>query len=1243
MFHRRSKIRLISALVRGAASCALILTCLASFSAEWESFPGGRSRALEIAPSPTNGFRLMDSLATQVNFTNTLSEERGATNRTLYNGSGVAAGDIDNDGLPDLVFAGIENQLVVFKNLGGWKFTNITHASGLSVTNLHCRGVTLADLNGDRALDLLVTANNRGVLCFRNDGRGHFTEVTREAGTASSFGSLTVALADVDGNGTVDIYVANNRSDDIRDQGEVRLNLVGGKRSVPAALQNRLVLFGEQLLEYGEPDVLLLNDGNGRFRQANWSATFSDETGKPLPGVTLDWGLSAAFRDLNGDLAPDLYVCNDFWTPDRIWFNLGQGKFRAADPFAFRQTSASSMGVDTADLNFDGAPEIFVLDMLSRSLPTRKRQMDAQQSFPSQPGVINDRPQSLRNTFFVSRGDGTFAEIANYAGLPASEWAWQPIFIDADLDGHSDLIITAGHVRDVQDRDANVIIRGRSRNYQAITNRDERRQTFYADLIANSKFYPELKTPIIAFRNRGDLTFEDVTEKWGTALQGVHHGIATADFDGDGDLDFAVNNLNSPAPLYRNDASAPRVTIRLKGKAPNSQALGAIIALRGGAVPEQRQEITAGGRYLSGCDPIAVFAAGKSSEMALDITWRNGRTRTISSIKPNRIYEIEENSELDRPQTPPAKPETKPLFTDVSSKLGHSHHEILFDDFARQPLLPHRLSQLGPGVSWIDFDRDGWDDLVIGTGAGGMLGAYRNDQKGSFSRWTNAPFNQPLHRDTTTLLNIPTPDGKSSLHIGLANYEDARTNTASILRYDLEQGTRIAAWPDLPSSVGPISAADFDADNDLDLFIGSRVIPGRWPHAGESLLLTKNGGAWTPRNLPLASTNPVSASLWTDLNSDGFPELVLAGEFSPIRIFQNNAGELSSASWTIKQPNGASTPLDQLKGWWTSLAAGDFDGDGLMDLVACNWGLNSEHTATTERPLKMYSGVFPPARTLAIIETMFDRAINAYAATRPLDDFYNDLPFLTGKFPTYRAFSESTLDALLGDRKNLATEHTANTLQTILLLNRKSHFELRALPLEAQLAPVFGIAVADFNLDGNEDLFLAQNFFAMRVGVPRLDAGRGLLLTGDGQGRFAVQSADKSGIRIYGEQRGAAVADYDHDGRPDLVVTQNGNETKLYRNNTAARGLRVRITGPPENVDGIGCLVRLKQGARFGPAREIHAGSGYWSQDSATTILGVPNFTDGEGPIELQLRWPGGRVRSIQLPEHATEHHITYN
>ncbi|HET6407188.1 MAG TPA: VCBS repeat-containing protein, partial [Chthoniobacteraceae bacterium] len=944
------------------------------------------------------GFHRIAPASSGVLFTNHLSEQTAATNRTLYNGSGVAAGDIDGDGDSDLVFAGVEGQLQVFRNLGGWRFTNVTRESGIDAKELTYRGVVLADIDGNGALDLLATANGRGVLCWKNDGNGRFSDWTQQAGTANQFGSMTLALGDVDGDGTIDIYVANNRSDDIRDRGEVKLNLVGGKPTVPPAFRNRLVIFNGQILEYGEPDVLLLNDGKGQFKAADWTTgRFRTEDNQPLPGAPLDWGLSTTFRDLNGDMAPDLYVCNDFWTPDRIWFNDGKGNFTAAHPLAFRQTSGSSMGVDMADLNFDGAPEIFALDMLSRSPASRKRQMDAQQSTPNLPGQFLDRPQSLRNTMFLSRGDGTYAEVANYARVAASEWAWQPTFIDVDLDGQQDLIITAGHARDVQDRDANVLLRSRQRNFQSITNAEARRKAFQAELFANMQLYPVLHSPLIAFQNKGDLRFEEVTEKWGTDEEGIHHGIATADFDGDGDLDLAVNSLNGPASLYRNESSGLRVAVRLKGKAPNTQAIGSLVTLKGGAVPTQQQEVVSGGRYLSGNDPLLMFAAGKGDgAMTLEVKWRSGGTSVVSNLKASRIYEVSEQTSLaSQPEKVPKPIVPQPLFKDLSASLSHVHRDVLYDDFARQPLLPHRLSQMGPGVSWADLNGDGWEELVVGTGAGGTLGVFQN-KNGSLERWTNAPFNQPLPRDTTTLLALPGPDEKISVMTGLASYEDARTNTAALFRYDFGIGAGVAALPDLASSVGALAAADYDADGDLDLFVGSRVSPGRWPEAKESVLLRNDGGVWNVQKFATSTSGePVSGAVWSDLNGDGFSDLIVVGEFGPVKVFTNNAGALEAASLRVRDEMGRETALANLLGWWTGVTAGDFDGDGLMDLVVSNWGLNTEYQAKEERPLKVFTGNFG-SRQVAVIETVFETQYGGHTPTRSMDDYLAHLPFLAG-------------------------------------------------------------------------------------------------------------------------------------------------------------------------------------------------------------------------------------------------------
>jgi len=1190
-----------------------------------------------VAEAPS-GFKRLDAAGAGLLFTNTLPDEMGATNRTLYNGSGLAAGDVDGDGLPDLVLAGIENRLEFFRNLGNWRFTDATREWGLQITNLRCRGVVLADIDGDGRRDLLLSANGIGVKCWRNDG-GKFTEITAMAGTASTYGSLTLALADVDGNGTIDLYVANNRADDIRDTGQVRLRSVGGRTVVPPALTNRFVFKEGQLLEYGEPDVLLLNDGSGRFRSAGWTnGTFLDEAGRNLPAAPLDWALTASFRDVNGDGAPDLYVCNDFWTEDRLWINDGAGRFRAAPWDALRQISGSSMGVDMADLNADGRPEIFVVDMLSRLPSWRKRQMAAQPRLLNLPGVITNRPQSLRNTLFVAREDGTYAEAANFAGLAASEWAWQPFFFDVDLDGQQDLLITSGHARDVQDRDAEAQVRTRQRNYGAITNAVERQRIFSQDLLANMRIYPPLQSPIVAFRNLGGMKFADVTEQWGTSQPGVYHGLATADFDGDGDLDLALNPMNGPAMLYRNEAAAPRLAIRLRGLPPNTEAIGAKVILRGGAVPEQTREVISGGRYLSSGDPLLVFAAGSADrEMELEIRWRGGRRQIFGKARANRVYEIMESATAAPAMPLASPPAVPPLFEDASAKLGHRHQDELADDFARQPTLPLRLSQSGPSVAWTDLDGDGWDDLAIGAGRGGALGVFRNDQRGGFGAWTNGPFQRRLPRDTAALLGVPGADGRPSIIAALSSYEDGLTNSAALMLFEQSAEGPAALLPDRPSSLGPLALADFDADDDLDLFAGARVTPARWPEATGSVLLRHQAGTWPPDQAAaklFESGLGVSAAVWSDLEADGYPELILAGEWSGPRVFRNQKGVLAAWDPDVER-SGQRAPLSECTGLWSSATAGDFDNDGRMDLALGNWGENGEWQAATVRPLTLLAGAFAENASLTVLETVFDPERKALTAARPLEELALGLPFLAGKFSSHRQFARATADELLGDRKNSSRAYSATTLRSGILLNRGDHFVWRPLPMEAQLAPVFGLAVADFDLDGNLDLFLAQNFFATRPGLPRLDAGRGLLLTGDGQGGFQAMDGSASGIKIYGEQRAAAVADFDRDRRPDLLVAQNAAETKLFRNQSPRAGLAVRLQGPRGNPQGIGATLRLRADGPAFPAREIHAGAGYWSQDSPTVLLALPQPHPSN--LQLEIRWPGGALQSVQVPEGSTE------
>src|SRR6267142_3369698 len=730
-----------------------VVTCVAG--SEWHQEKGFRWVELPLPKEGKTGFKLLSPKETGINFTNTLELRAGEANRVLFNGSGVAVGDYNNDGLPDIYFCSLNGHNALYQNLGGMRFKEVTDQSGIVCSNQYCRGAVFADVNGDGFLDLLVATTGNGVLCFLNDTHGKFSDATTTAGTATRYGSVTLALADVDGNGTLDLYVANNRTDDIRDRGQVELRMVNGQLTVPPALKDRLVVVNGKVLEYGEPSRLYLNDGQGHFSAVSWTnGAFLDEEGRALSGPPLDWGLTATFRDINGDGHPDLYVCNDYWTPDRIWLNDGHGHFRAAPKLAFRETSASSMGVDMADLTRSGNLDIFVVDMLSRDVALRKRQVFAQTPAASPLGAIENRPQIMRNALFRNRGDGTYAEIANYAGLAASDWSWSPLFLDVDLDGYDDVLIAAGHAKDVQDLDAQERLRSRSHRRKEISQiADPKAQleAFIQEKIENSRLYPPLDMPIVAFHNLGNYRFEEATTAWGTELPGIHHAIATADLDGDGYLDLIVNNLGSAAGIYRNESSAPRVAVRLKGLPPNTQGIGAKIKFLGATVPLQSQEIIAGGRYMAGADTEVVFAPGNIAEnLSLEVVWRTGRRSLVTGVKANRAYEIEESAAQEF--TPSARPQPQPLFEDVSGLIGHFHQENEFNDFDRQPGLPRKLSQSGPGVAWADVDGDGWDDLIIGSGKGGRLAIFHNDNHGGFKAVAGGALDQPAPRDQSGIV-----------------------------------------------------------------------------------------------------------------------------------------------------------------------------------------------------------------------------------------------------------------------------------------------------------------------------------------------------------------------------------------------------------------------------------------------------------------------------------------------------------
>ncbi len=639
---------------------------LAAEALEWHTEKDCRWASVAVARAGAAGFSRVASAQSGIDFANRVNEDESLARMLISDGSGVALGDVDGDGLCDLFFACLGEPCRLYRNLGGWKFQDITAAAELKITSegWYAKGACFADLDGDGHLDLVVTllgdakAQTGGMRAFLGNGRAQFREVSAESGLAGNNGSHTVAFADVDGNGTLDLYVANYRNETIRDSNIALTGTRGGQpvliretydhrerlierlvfpttfgsATIPPEYRDRFWLDKDNgIHELGLPDQLFLNDGSGKFTAVSWTGgAFRDEDGKPLETPPRDYGLTATFRDFNGDGVPDLYVCNDFDTPDRFWLGDGKGGFQAAPRLAMRNMSTTSMGVDIADINRDGHPDFFVVDMLARTHERRKRQMGTMKPVPLAIGQIENRPEVMRNTLYLNRGDRSWAEIALFAGVAASEWSWQPVFLDIDLDGYEDIFITNGHERDILDADmANQV-----KQLGVLTAR-QRREV--------GRLYERLAPAKVAFRNRGDLTFEEVGKPWGLDTPGIAHGVAEADLDNDGDLDLVVNMFQEPAILYRNNGSAARVAVRLKGRGANWQAIGAKVTLRGGAVPEQSREVFCGGRYLSGGTQQLCFAAGKAAGgMTLEVTWRDGQRSVVEAVKANRIYEIAE-------------------------------------------------------------------------------------------------------------------------------------------------------------------------------------------------------------------------------------------------------------------------------------------------------------------------------------------------------------------------------------------------------------------------------------------------------------------------------------------------------------------------------------------------------------------------------------------------------------------------
>ena len=1205
-----------------------LCACSAPVDTSWHDESGYRWRALDVHGASKPGFESLSPSSTRITHRNDVDDEHALANRNLLIGAGAAIGDIDGDGLPDLFLASVERPAALYHNDGDLRFTDVTASSGLG-TRDRTLSAAFVDVNGDRNLDLVIGTLGGPIELWIGDGHGHFSDSTATSGFTGGLAATALTFADVDGDGHLDLYVGTYKVRSALDAYppeartfDAMVKKVGDtyvldpKWSAEYRIEDRPDLGGVMRSQRADVDLFYVNDGRGHFaRTAISGARFRDESGHPLAHEPDYFTLAARFYDANGDGAPDLYVCNDFEDPDQFWLNDGHGGFRLAPWRALRATSNTCMSVDFADVDRDGNVDFFTADMMSPTLAERQRQLPTHMPLPKKVGLTDDRQQWMRNMLQLSRGDGTWFDASDAAGVEASDWTWGSAFLDVDLDGYEDLLTASGHRWDV--RDAATFERLRAKTQHTTWNREQGE-------------FPRLATHSIAYRNRGDLTFENASRAWRFgADSSISQGIALGDLDGDGDLDVVITRLDDTPVILKNETGAPRIAVRLHGVAPNTEGVGARVTVRAGSLPTQSREMTAGGYYLSGSDAALAFAAGnaRDSSITIEVRWRSGRTSTIQSAHANRLYVIDE---AQATVAPPPRDTIHALFADATSLLqGHTHVDSIFDDYRRQPLLPTKFSQLGPGVSWIDVDADGREDLVVGTGRGGQLAVLRN----AGNRFTlERPPGDRAALDLTMILPAPAARAGRDMVLlaGQSNYETTSPSAAlsapSVLELPLHNGTPGAphgVTPGDTASVGPMALGDVNGDGRLDLFVGARVIPGVWPLPAPSRIYLRTAdGAWvrdTADARVLSSLGLVSAALFVDLDGDGQDELVTTAEWGPVRVLRCEAGQLRDVTkeWGLSDRTSR----------WNGLASGDFDGDGRLDLIVTSWGRNIPWRASPDRPYELILGNFGGGG----IGLVFAQRDSATGKEMPLESYERivlAVPSVRDRLPTFGAYARATIDDVLGEAGRGAVRVGATTFDHLVLLNRGDHFEPHALPGAAQLAPAFAPVVTDFNGDGREDLFLSQNFFPTETGTQRFDAGAGLLLLGDGKGGFVPLTVQQSGIHVYGDQRGAAAADYDGDGRVDLAVSQNGGPTTLWHNEGARPGVRVRLHGPPDNPLGVGARIRWQAGTGRGPLREVHAGSGYWSMDAATMVLAPP-----ANATAIWVRWPDGKEQTVPLPE----------
>lgn len=1052
------------------------------------------------------GFELLSAERTGIDFNNAIRESEKVNHlyyNQLYSGAGVAIGDINNDGLPDIFFCGNQVSDRLYLNKGDLKFENITKKSRVARNSGWSWGVTMADVNNDGYLDIYVSRNGESMkpeerknqLLINNQDLT-FTESASLYGLADVGFSSQAVFFDMDNDGDLDMYQVNQLPD--------------------ARLFKRYTNIPKKREAYYK-DKLYRND-NGRYTDVSEEVGISRD---------MTYGLSVSASDFNNDGWTDLYIANDYDKPDVLYYNNGDGTFKNVTDQKLKHISQFSMGTDTGDINNDGFIDLITLDMASDDHYRSKTNMGSMSAEKFHKLVDEgNHYQYMANTLQINNGN-SFSDIANIAGIAKTDWSWAGLLVDLDNDGLKDIIISNGVKKDV-------------RNNDFLTVLYEKLKTDSQDFYDMTKSAPSVPLSNHAFRNKGNYKFEKVAEKWGFDTPSFSSGMSYGDLDNDGDLDIVINNMEDSAFVYENKTNGNFLNIELNGSSKNKLGYGVKAIIHHNGKTQTAENIVTRG-YLSSVESGLFFGLGKDTEISkVEIIWPDGKTNIIENVSANTELVVSYSEAKLQPKTPINR---TVIFNQIkASDIGVSfvHQENSFNEYEEEVLLPHNISQNGPFTATADVNNDGLEDLFIGGALGqeGLLYLQKSD--GRFVENLSQPWGKDKESEDQGALFLDV-DGDSDLDLYITSGGSEHAQGSKLLKDRLYinngKGEFIKndeALPNIFESTICVKSSDIDNDGDLDLFVGTRLKSGQYGFPASSYMLINNNGSYTKASndaaIDLNNLGMVTDAVFSDIDNDGDDDLMIVGEWMEVNVLENNNGifENSSDKFGLKNTRGL---------WW-SINASDIDNDGDDDYIIGNLGLNNKFKASVEHPFKVYVNDFDGNGTNDVVLAKFYK--DDYVPMRGRECTSQQMPYVAEKFKDYHSFASSKLiDILPEDKVEDGVVYEISNFESIVLINEGGQLVRKSLPIEAQFTTIKSLIVMDVNNDGNNDIITIGNHYGVEVETTRYDAGFGNVFLGDGNNNFTNMSSRESGLYIPSDSRDVKII---KQGNSNLLIISNNND-----------------------------------------------------------------------------------------------------